>query len=142
MAYEVAGKELDLGDFVSYKSTLVENFWNQDVFCQLPVVGLLIVLELEVVFLHWGYVISSFTFICTKHLILPDCTVIPELDTSMTRPSSTSSTSGMHVIALKGTLKITSPLVSCTTPSPILQSGSFWSHLEFISLLIPLTRAG
>ena len=68
-----------------------------------------------------------------KHLMAPDCTWMPEKVTSYTRPSSTSLTSGVEEIALKATLKITSPLVSWITPSSIFQSRSSSVQLARVS---------
>ena len=84
----------------------------------------------------WVLSFLSFTFIEMNALIGPDCTWIPEWLTSMTLASKTSPCSGMQAIALKLTLKMTSPLVSWMNPSPIYQYRSSF-YLLSRSMIYP-----
>ena len=62
------------------------------------------------------------TFIEMKVWKGPDYTLMPVWFTSIILPSKTSPCSGMQAMALKLTLKMTSPEVSWMTPSPIFQN--------------------
>ena len=93
-------------------------------------------LYLSILKIRWVLSFLSLTFIEMNALIGPDCTWIPEWLTSMTLASKTSPCSGMQAIALKLTLKMTSPLVSWINPSPIYQYRSSF-YLFSRSMIYP-----
>lgn len=127
MTYKIALSEFRLSYAVSNQNSLFKHLVHELIWLD-PLIWWLVILIVIFEFLNkrkFEFVNWELTLIAIKLLIDPDYTWIPVLVTSITRPSSTSPTSGVHVIALKLTVKMTSPLVSWITPSPIRQSLSF-----------------